>query len=84
MARHQSWCHVPGWTRFKPAQQWLDSHAERTSRAGNDDMKAAFERFLVEFRKTSNRPALTSAQESALFQDFLGWWKARDTIVMRN
>lgn len=47
-------------------------------------MKAAFERFLVEFRKTSNRPALTSAQESALFQDFLGWWKARDTIVMRN
>lgn len=88
--RHPKWrdinlgANVPGWTRFKPAQQWLDAHAERVSRAGNEDVKAAFERFLVEFRRTSNQPALTSAQESALFQDFLTWWKAKDTTTTRN
>ena len=48
------------------------------------DVKAAFERFLVEFRRTSKQPALTSAQESALFQDFLTWWKAKDTTATRN
>jgi uncharacterized protein len=88
--RHPKWrdinlgAKVPGWVRFKPAQQWLDAHAERVSRAKNDDMKAAFERFLVDYRRTSNRPALTPAQESALFQDFLAWWKARDTTLTRN
>jgi uncharacterized protein len=88
--RHPKWrdinlgAKVPGWVRFKPAQQWLDAHAERVSRAQNDDMKAAFERFLIDYRRTSNRPALTPAQESALFQDFLAWWKARDTTLTRN
>lgn len=89
-ARHPKWrdinlnAKVPGWTRFKPAQQWLDAYTERVSRAGNDDMQAEFERFLVEFRRTSNRPALAPAQESTLYQDFLTWWKARDTTVTRN
>ena len=88
--RHPKWrdinlnAKVPGWIRFKPAQQWLDAYAERVSRAGNNDMQAAFERFLVEFRRTSNRPALTPAEESALYQDFLAWRKARDTTVTRN
>ena len=44
MARHQSWCQRSGSDRFKPAQQWLDAHTERVSRAGNEDVKAAFER----------------------------------------
>jgi uncharacterized protein len=75
---------VPGWVRFKPAQQWLDAYAARVSQTTNDDPKAAFERFLADYRKTSNRPALTPAQESALFQDFITWWKARDTTSTRN
>ena len=85
--RHPKWrdinlnAKVAGWTRFKPAQQWLDAYAARVSRTTNDDMKAAFERFRVEYRK--NRPALTPAQESALFQDFLTWWKSRDTTLNR-
>jgi hypothetical protein len=89
-ARHSKWrdinlnAKVPGWTRFKPAQQWLDAYTERVSGAGTGDMQAEFERFLVEVRRTSNRPALAPAQESALYQDFLTWWKARNTTVTRN
>jgi TRAP-type uncharacterized transport system substrate-binding protein len=89
-ARHPKWrdinltAKIPGWVRFKPAQQWLDAYADRVARANNEDMKAAFENFLEEYRRTSNRPALTAAQESALYQDFLTWWKARDSTVTRN
>jgi TRAP-type uncharacterized transport system substrate-binding protein len=54
---------VPGWTRFKPAQDWLDKKAELE--------KGTAEKFNVYARE--RRAAHDSASESELFRQFLEW-----------
>jgi uncharacterized protein len=87
--RHPKWkevnlaAEVPGWTRFKPAQQWLD--ASRTtssapaSSPGNPQLKVAFDKFLQEYVKSSGGQELTVAQKDALFSQFTKWWQTRQS-----
>ena len=78
-ARHPKWrevnlaATVPGWTRFKPAQDWLDAHQAQLS--VQNDMKRDFDRFMVEYQKASGSRPLTPREQEALYQEFLSWWK---------
>jgi len=80
-ARHPKWrevnlaATVPGWTRFRPAQEWLDSHKAETAAA--IDMKHDFEVFMRDYQKSSGKRLLTSAEQDALYQEFLAWWKTQ-------
>lgn len=75
--RHAKWqevnlaAQVPGWTRFKPADDWL-----RRSAPGSDpadpDLRASFDRFLTQERGGAGR-SLNEQQREALFQQFLRW-----------
>lgn len=62
---------VPGWTRFRPAQQWLDAHKEAENTA-NSQVRSAFDDFL----KARHRPGevITKEQRDALFSQFMSWW----------
>ena len=80
-SRHPKWrevnlaATVPGWTRFRAAQEWLDSH--KSEIAVSIDMKRDFERFMHDYQRTSGKRALTSSEQDALYQEFLAWWKSQ-------
>lgn len=75
--RHPKWkeinlaVNVPGWTRFKAAQQWLD----RRKVASSAQVKTAFEHFLQ--GKPADAAAPTSEQRAKLFSEFLAWWQTQ-------
>jgi uncharacterized protein len=81
-SRHPKWREinlagtVPGWIRFKPAQQWLDTN--KSNLISNDNMKHEFEMFVHQHQTTSGKRGLTSAEEDALFEKFLSWWKGQN------
>lgn len=78
-ARHPKWrevnlaATVPGWRRFKAAQEWLN--ANRTELTGSIDLKRDFERYVQEYQRASGRRALSAGEQDALYQEFLAWWK---------
>jgi TRAP transporter TAXI family solute receptor len=51
------WADVPGWTRFKPAAEWLTSHKAVTASITPAQEQATFDQFLASYRaKVNNRP----------------------------
>jgi len=81
--RHPKWKEinlaykVPGWTRFRPAQEWLDAHktfAKPASSSDGRDMRAAFEEFMGKNAST-NTGQFTPEQRNEMFKAFLTWWK---------
>ena len=91
-ARHPKWrdvsltADIPGWTRFKPAADWLAEHrnvAEARDRvdaiAGSlarPDLKAAFEKFMDNYTASGNR-TLTPTDQEALFTKFEHFLRAK-------
>lgn len=77
--RHPKWkevnlaAQVPGWTRFPPAQDWLQSHAVAATRGPT--MQADFTVFLAGM--SGPMANLTDAQKSVLFRQFLQWEGSR-------
>ncbi len=77
--RHPKWqeinlaVNVPGWTRFKPAQEWLDQ--QKTASSG--DMKQAFEQFL---QARPDNGDLSDEQRAKLFNEFMNWWQNRAQV----
>ena len=58
---------VPGWTRFAPAQEWLDRHREQTAAA----MRTRFDQFLGEQAKRGDNPA----DRERMFREFQEWMR---------
>ena len=56
---------VPGWTRFQPAQDWLDSHR------GEAPSQGEVERFLGE------QPQGAAADKEEVYQAYLRWRRAQ-------
>jgi uncharacterized protein len=56
---------VPGWTRFTPAQEWLDRNREQTAA----NMRTRFDQFLSEQSKRSDGPV----DRERLFREFQEW-----------
>jgi TRAP transporter TAXI family solute receptor len=77
--RHPKWrevnlgATVPGWERFKAAQDWLD-RKERVAQA-SPEQKAAFQQFL-DGRGDLAR-TVSAGEREALFQDFMTWQQTR-------
>jgi uncharacterized protein len=64
----------PGWTRFPPAQQWLEHNVPvaQQKNASPQEMKAVFERFLDERLKATGAD-MTQQQKDDLFSQFERW-----------
>jgi len=62
---------VPGWTRFKAAQDWIDSHPHPAlASAGNaSSLKQEFTTFIAE----QGASKISDNQKDALFEEFLKW-----------
>lgn len=96
--RHPKWkevnlaAEVPGWIRFKAAQDWIDAHAKTvaantSARIGApqqaDELKVAFERYLQQRLATSGQQQLTAAQKQALLEEFAKWWQTNGSARRR-
>lgn len=72
--RHPKWTEVnlaatiPGWQRFKAAQDWLD-RASRSADAGQSADRASFDRFLT----ATGRSAAPASDRERLFREFVDW-----------
>jgi len=72
--RHPKWrevnlaAQVPGWTRFVPAQQWLDQKTATVALNGN--LQKDFNRFIAV--KLTNGD-ITASERVVLFKEFLQW-----------
>lgn len=87
--RHPKWkevnipAEVPGWTRFKAAQEWIDRQrvAQRQPVQVSQELEVAFERFIDRFlqerEKVSGSRELTEAQRRTLFAEFLKWYQTQ-------
>jgi TRAP transporter TAXI family solute receptor len=75
--RHPKWKEsslsivVPGWQRFKAAQDWLD--ANRVKPAAQAPAQPATD--FVQFLERSGRHNLTADEKGSLYQQFLEWSK---------
>ncbi len=89
-SRHPKWAEVnleaeiPGWKRFKPAQDWLDGNRNRPESVltgqepGNDGLREDFERFLASYRQQGG-DSLSNEERRQLyaqFQQFLAFRNA--------
>jgi TRAP-type uncharacterized transport system substrate-binding protein len=85
-ARHPKWseinlsAEIPGWTRFKPAADWLASHqvvaALPTPGGGladqsTSELKAAFERFIENDAASSRLKTLSPSERDKLLAQFM-------------
>jgi len=83
--RHQKWkeiniaANVPGWTRFQPAQEWLDRWKQQSEKTAPADVRAAFNEFLKARGGGANSRPVNADQREALFSQFLDWWNTKKT-----
>ena len=87
-SRHPKWkeinlaAEVPGWVRFKPAQQWLDEQ-KTASTSEQPEMRQAFEKFLQDYAAKTNAGTLTNAQRDAFYNQFVKWWQTQNQQRVR-
>ena len=80
--RHPKWreinlaANVPGWTRFQPAQDWLDRW-KQAEKDGSSEIRVAFEQFLKS--RGSSARTVSPEQREALFGQFMEWWNTRSS-----
>lgn len=74
--RHPKWrdvnlaASVTGWTRFRPAQDWLDSHREQQVASSSD-----LERFLAD------QPPSLAADKEQVYQAYLKWRQEHQRLL---
>jgi TRAP-type uncharacterized transport system substrate-binding protein len=80
--RHPKWreatiaAAIPGWQRFKPAEDWLNQHHMLPSPQTTEVEKMRFERFMAEMRASRN---VDTMSRDELFRQFLEWTKKNET-----
>jgi TRAP transporter TAXI family solute receptor len=84
--RHPKWREVnlastlPGWTRFEPAEIWLNLSGNTGAQASAADFRAQFGSYLNSRGIASAESAAkTPEQREQLFQDFMKWNRARES-----
>jgi len=79
--RHPKWkeasiaASIPGWQRFKAAEDWLRQHNLSPLSQTAEVEKIRFDRFLAERRATGG---VDPATREALFRQFLEWMKRNE------
>ncbi len=83
-ARHPKWreiniaTEIPGWTRFKPAADWLSEHRKAivarheggSDRSSSDNLRRAFDQFMSQYTDSNGERAFSDSEREALFRKF--------------
>ena len=87
--RHPKWqevniaATVSGWTRFKPAEEWLDRQLGPSGASVDRDLKASFEEFVAFIYDAGGRDhsAMTQQNREALFARYLEWRRRHQEVM---
>lgn len=77
--RHRKWREVnisaqlPGWTRFKPAQSWLDKNKQLSA----TELVRSFKTFLAENKIEVDGDNIPADQREELFRQFIVWQQTK-------
>jgi TRAP transporter TAXI family solute receptor len=77
--RHPKWQEVnlaaelPGWTRFQPAQDWLDRQTTVAGVGYDIELRSSFEEFLAFMNERDDSRSAQAQSNEALFARFLEW-----------
>ena len=78
--RHQKWQEVnlaavlPGWTRFQPAQDWLDARPQEAAAVYDPELRTAFQAFVAFIKESQPQASeLAGVDDAALFEQFMDW-----------
>jgi hypothetical protein len=83
-SRHPKWSEIniaadmPGWTRFKPAADWLAEQRAVAARqrgpgaatAGNNDLQVAFDQFVDQYAAARGLKTISASDQELLFAKF--------------
>ena len=64
---------IPGWHRFRPAEQWLRRNATTASDASVESLRTTFSRFIDQRQHVLGGAPMSGAQKAELFQKFEQW-----------
>jgi TRAP transporter TAXI family solute receptor len=88
-ARHPKWrefsaeAEIPGWTRFKPAADWIaEDRKVRTANSNralpSEEMKSTFEQYVAQYATSAGPKTLSDEEQTVLFDKFLQFLAARN------
>jgi TRAP-type uncharacterized transport system substrate-binding protein len=76
------WADIPGWTRFKPAADWLAAH-QKLARAGVNpghepaDVQQAFNNFMAQYHSGSRERPLNQGDKDVILKKFKEFLEAK-------
>ena len=92
-ARHPKWkeinlaAEIPGWVRFKPAAEWLASHAGPAAQTRKEEnphpsaeLKSAFDQFIASYAATSGQKSLSKSDRDELFARFMRYMETQKIV----
>jgi uncharacterized protein len=96
-ARHPKWNEIniaadmPGWTRFKPAADWLAEqrlaaarqHAPGVTTEGGD-LKLAFAQFIDQYAGAKGLKTISAGEQELLFAKFRQYLQSQNSIAARS
>jgi hypothetical protein len=63
------WIEVPGWTRFKPAANWLLAHQTMEAEVnGSANMQAAFEKIVTNYQIANGNKPMTDSEKDLIMK----------------
>jgi hypothetical protein len=68
---------IPGWTRFKPAADWLAEH--RASAGGGPELRPAFDRFVNQYATAQGLKTISVSDQEKLFVQFQQFLRSQNS-----
>jgi hypothetical protein len=97
-ARHPKWneiniaAEMPGWTRFKPAADWLAEqrlaaarlHTPVATAEGGVDLKLAFDQFVDQYAASKGLKTISTGDQEMLFAKFRQFLQSQNSTAFRS
>jgi TRAP-type uncharacterized transport system substrate-binding protein len=89
-ARHPKWAEfnvwtdVPGWTRFKPAANWLAAHETVSATSEPGDVKEIVGKVLENFQSTTGRKGISATEREFIIREVAKQIRGKQTATPIN
>ena len=89
-ARHPKWAEfdvrtdIPGWTRFKPAANWIAAHDPVAARNEPGNVQEIVEKLLENYQSTGGRKLISASEKDVIVKEVVKQIRDRQTPMPAN
>ena len=89
-ARHPKWAEfdvrtdIPGWTRFKPAANWIAAHEPAAARNEPGNVQEIVEKLLENYQSTGGRKLISANEKDVIVKEVVKQIRDRQTPMPAN